>query len=74
MQIERQNQNTNTRNTNTRNTKSRIFQEGRSSQTERKIEQMTNVDRKTKPEHKYSKHKYPKHKIKNISGGAFKSN
>ena len=35
---------------------------------------MTNADRKTKPEHKYSKHKYSKHKIKNISGGAFKSN
>ena len=69
MQIERQNQQTNTR-----NTKSRIFQEGRLSQTERNIEQMTNADRKTKPEHKYSKHKYSKHKIKNISGGAFKSN
>ena len=64
MQIERQNQNTNTP-----NTKSRIFLEGRLSQTERKIEQMTNADRKTKLEHKYSKHK-----IKNISGGAFKSN
>ena len=60
MQIERQNQNTNTP-----NTKSRIFLEGLS-QTERKIEQMTNADRKTKPEHKYSKHKYSKHKIKNI--------
>ena len=52
MQIERQNQQTNTR-----NTKSRIFQEGHSSQTNREIEQMTNADRKTKPEHKYSKHK-----------------
>ena len=40
MQIERQNQNTNTR-----NTKSRIFQGGRLSQTEREIEQMTNANR-----------------------------
>ena len=44
MQIERQNQNTNTR-----NTKSRIFQGGRLSQTEREIEQMANANRKTKP-------------------------
>ena len=33
----------------TRITKSRIFQEGRLSQTEREIEQMANANRKTKP-------------------------